>query len=90
MTLFTPGQFKQSLLKKIKETEEVASEEKPPLQIKKDAEEFTPRASDYHASDKNQRQEIRDKGTAQLPKESVLNKPIHERMKDFVKNQYGK
>ena len=87
MPIYTPGQFKKSLLEKVKDAEKQKLEEEPPAQIKKNGEQFSPRASDYHAKDGDQGGQYR---TAQLPKESPLNKPIHERMKAFVKNQYGK
>lgn len=90
MSVFTPGSFKQSLQNKVNEkSAEAGDEELKPFAIKKtDPNDFRPRASDYHARD--QGQGVRGQGTAVLPKDSPINKSVHERMKSFVKEQYGK
>lgn len=88
MALFTPGQFKRALQDKVKNTPDpVDDESDQPIPIKKtQPDNFIPRASDYHA--KPTTTTPGGYSTAQLPKDSPLNKSVHERMKAFVKDQY--
>ncbi len=88
MSRFTPGQFRKSLQEKIREKKE--DEEEENVQIIKPPTSFSPRASDYHRKQGQEASDQKSGGTAQLPTESPLNKPVHERMKSFVKEQYGK
>lgn len=87
MPKFTPGQFRQSLQNKIKVAPDPEDEEIKPYQIKNlDPSTFSKPASRYAAGQMQQiSQSVRGaQSTSSLPKDSIMNKPVHERMKAFV------
>lgn len=85
MPSLVPGQFRALLKQKIEQAEE--EETLPPLQIKKQAGSFSPRASDYHRVTPSSQS---SSSTRSLPTGSPLKQSVHERMKAYVKEQYGK
>ncbi len=94
MAYFSPGQLKQKLQDKIRAGEDSSDEEElAPVPIKKTTpNSFAPNPALYASE---QMKAIHNsvqgpKAASSLPKESIMNKPVHERMKAFVKQQYGK
>lgn len=93
MSTFVPGQFRQKLQEKIKNNPDVSANEEAPLRIKNtDPATFARPASSYAGNEMKQVNESvhAPSGTASLPKGSIMQKPVHERMKAFVREQYGK
>jgi hypothetical protein len=92
MPSFTPGQFRKSLQEKIKNNPDAVAQEEEPLRIKNtDPATFARPVSTYAGSEMKQINESvhNPTGTAALPKNSIMQKPVHELMKAFVKQQYG-
>ncbi len=90
MAHFTPGQFRSSLQNKIKAVPDPVAATSAPIAIKNNSpESFTKQASTYAAQEMR---EIRSsvqapQSTASLPKGSIMNKSVHERMQSYVKSQ---
>lgn len=91
MALFSPGQFKQSLQNKIKQDPNPVTQEPRSPIINTDPSTFSRPASTYagHEMRSIQQSVSSPASHANLPKGSIMNKPVHERMKSFVKQQYG-
>lgn len=93
MSYFSPGQFQQQLQNKIKEQADPIKQDAQPFAIKKsDPATFAKPASTYAAQEMRQvNSSVRaPSGTAQLPKESIMHKSVHERMVSFVKGAQKK
>lgn len=87
MSRFPPGAFKKQLQEKIKSLDDAPAQK---FEIKNvDPATFATRPSAYHAQDSLLRSPVSG-STAKLPTASLMNKPVHERMKSFVKEQFGK
>ncbi|MBP9700723.1 hypothetical protein KBD71_05600 [Candidatus Woesebacteria bacterium] len=87
MSRFPPGAFKKQLQEKIKAQDDAPAQK---FEIKNvDPSSFATRPSAYHAQD---RELLAPKPTSSaiFPSASPINKSVHERMKSFVKEQYGK
>jgi hypothetical protein len=91
MSVFTPGQFKQSLQNKIKQDPNPVTQEPRSPIINTDPSTFARPASTYAAKEMQQiRSSVQHpSGTANLPSGSIMKKSVHERMTSFVKGQYG-
>jgi hypothetical protein len=93
MALFTPGQFRTSLQNKIKQVEDPVAVSAAPIAIKNNSQEsFTQQAASYAANEmKSINAAVQSpRSTATLPRESIMNKSVHERMQSFVKSNNGK
>ncbi|MEP7166693.1 MAG: hypothetical protein ABI758_01790 [Candidatus Woesebacteria bacterium] len=93
MSKFVPGQFRQKLQEKIKANPLPDGEELRPFAIKNlDPNTFANTPSQYAGNEaaKLNQSVSAPQGTASLPKDSIMNKPVHERMKAFITEQYGK
>ncbi len=92
MSRFTPGQFRKSLQDKIKLADSTQPQDNAPYAIKNNSQEsFTQQASTYAAKEmKDIRSSVQaPQSTASLPKDSFINKSVHERMQIQSKAQFG-
>lgn len=84
--------FRTQLLDKIrteKKEEELVMDDLPLVTKNIDPNAFSPRPTEYYSKHRNATLN-NSTHTATLPSASPLNKPVHERMKSFVKDQLTK
>lgn len=84
------GDLRKKLLEKVKAGEqEKQDQEETPIQIKNtNPGNFSRTPAWYHAQDTQKKSE--HFSGRPFPKESVMNKSVHERMKDYIKTNNGK